>query len=354
MKMNFTQTYFQKDLDDITSEDLIKFFSIPQKETQYLEFKSSRELNLNKVFSNTLKPSICAFLNSEGGLLIYGAPKEDRTNSDHPYNGEMDIYNKGFLGDHDTIIRKISGGIIPLPNGIRFREVEFPQGCVAIIEIQQSQNKPHQTNNTYYIRIDGQKVPAPHFLIEAMMKQIKFPIIKSYIKVNESYYHDVFKNVLLINFSLFFFNFSQFQNEKNLRYRLQIDGPMFLELGDVVGKNSKSKTDYFMLERISYGEPISYNFTLSGKLGSITKDYEIFLNIIFNGETRPSKLTVYKFKILETSQRGFLESHNAKLEINNVLFSEHQKNIGLSHEESIMKSFGIDIELFDPVSTTAK
>jgi len=112
--MKFCQIYFQKDLDQLTSEDLISFFQNPQKESQYLEFKSSGEPNIDKVFSKTLKAAICSFLNSEGGLLIYGAPRENKKNPDHPFNQGFTPYSKGFLGDHDTIISKISDGITPI------------------------------------------------------------------------------------------------------------------------------------------------------------------------------------------------------------------------------------------------
>lgn len=341
--MNFCQTYFKKDLDDLNSEDIISFFSSPQKETQFLEFKSSRETNIDKVFSSTLKPGICSFLNSEGGILIYGAPKENKKNPDHPFNGEIEPYRKGFLGDHDTIIRKISGGTIPMPAGIRLKEVDLPNGSVAIFEIQPSTTKPHQTDNIYQIRIDGQKTPAPHYLIESMMKQIKFPVIKSYVKVIEAQYHSTLKDLYLITFKLHFINSSQFQNEKNLRFRLKIDGPMYLELGETLGKESLQQTDYYKIENISYGEPVSYQFTLSAKCGWIDKGRDILLNIIFNGETSPSKLTVYKFKIIERAHRGFLEEGKAVMDINNIFFSEHQENLGLTHEESIKKSLGIDI-----------
>lgn len=341
--MNFCQTYFSKDLDDLTAEDLIHFFKFPQKESQYLEFKSTREPNMDKVFSNTLKPCICSFLNSEGGLLIYGAPNEDKKSPDHPFHKDLEPYEKGFLGEHDNIISKISGGIIPMPIGIRLKEIDFQNKSLAVFEIQPSQTKPHQVDNIYQIRIDGQKKPAPHYLIEAMIKQVKFADIRSYIKVTTSKYGGAHENTLFINFNLYLINFSEFQNEKNIRFRLIVDGDMDFQLGTGHMMAQTKKTEYFKVENLAFGEPFSTSFTLSGNFGMISKDKTVLLNIIFHGESCPSKLTVYKFPIKSIGHRGQLEGRKAKLDIDNILFSEHQRSLGLTHEESLKRSLGIEL-----------
>lgn len=336
--MNFSQTYFKKDLDQITSEDLIEFFKTPQKESQYLEFKSARETNLDRVYTNTLKPGICSFLNSEGGILIYGAPSEDKKNPDHPFHQEVMPYPKGFLGDFDSIIRKISDGITPMPIGIRLKEVSFPEGSVAIFEIQESISKPHQTENIYQIRIEGQKKPAPHYLIEAMMRKVTFPDIRTYLKTNQDSYLEKNSDILCIKLELLLINFSEFQNEKNIRYRLIIDGPMAF---DSNGKNTSK--DYEKLEVLSFGEIHSIDFDIFGNFGWLGEEKTINLNVIFNGESCPSKITVYEFKIRPNNYRGFLVGGKANLEIDNLLFSEHQKKLGVSHIESLKKTLGLDI-----------
>lgn len=338
--MNFSQTYFKKDLDQITSEDLVEFFKSPQKESQYLEFKSARETNLDRVYTNTLKPGICSFLNSEGGILIYGAPSEDKRNPDHPFHQEVMPYPKGFLGDFDSIIRKISDGITPMPIGIRLKEVDFPNGSVAIFEIQESISKPHQTENIYQIRIEGQKKPAPHYLIEAMMKQVTFPDIRAFVKTIKHYYLDLEEDILCIKLDLFLINFSEFQNEKNIRYRMKIDGPMAFD-----SNGKKRSTDYEKIEILSFGEPNSFDIEIFGKFGILKVEQIIKLNIVFHGETSPSKITVYQFNIKPNnmSLRGFLVDGRAILEIDNLLLSEHQKKLGVSHKESLKQTLGLDI-----------
>ncbi|MEX2591357.1 MAG: ATP-binding protein [Anditalea sp.] len=335
--MEFCNTYFRKNLDQLTEEDLIIFFNSDQKETQHLEVKSSGETNVEKVYNKTLRPAICSFLNSTGGILIYGAPREDRKDTNNPDNYTLRPYSKGFLGDHDSIIRKISDGITPMPIGFRLKEVEVGGGYVAIFEIQESKTKPHQTDNLYQIRIDGQKKIAPHYLIEAMMKQITFPDIRAFMKVIDSQYLDLQGDLLCIKLELYLINFSEFLNEKNVRYRLKIDGPMAF---DQIGV--RKITEYEKFEIISFGEPVLLNVEVFGKFAFMHQEKTVALNIIFNGESSPSKITVYQMKIRPNNLRGFLVDGIATLEVDNLLFSEHQLNLGISHREALKKSLGID------------
>lgn len=336
--MNFSQTYFDKDLDKIIDKDLIKLFTSHQKESQYLEFKSASQVNVDRVFTDSLKPGICSFLNSEGGILIFGAPREEKGNSDNSFQSEFTPYQKGFLGDHDSIIRKISDGITPMPIGIRLKEVEFSAGFVAVFEIQESMTKPHQTGNIYQIRIDGQKKPAPHYLIEALMKRITFPDIKAYIQVIDSNFLDYENNLLCIKLKIFIINFSEFQNEKNIRFRFKIDGPMSFNQN---GNNKE--TGYEKLDILSFGEPTSLNIEMFGNFRFLKEEKTVNFNIIFHGENCPSKITVYQMKIRPHNNEGILADGKAFLDIDNLLLSEHQKNLGISHKESLKKSLGLEI-----------
>lgn len=340
--MNFCQTYFSKDLDDLTADDLIHFFNSPQKESQYLEFKSAREPNLDKVFTNNLKPGICSFLNSEGGLLIYGTPKEDKKNPENPYHGPFQPYQKGFLGEHDTIIRKVSDGIIPMPVGVRLKEIEFENGFVAVFEIQQSLTKPHQTENTYQIRIDGQKKSAPHYLIEAMMRQISYPDLRAYIKVVKSEY-DVKGENLIISFFVILTNFSEFQNEKNVRFRLRLQGPMEFIPGRLHKTISSKITKFMKIESAISRIPLKQKFKIKGEFGFHSSNEEIKLEVIFHGESSPPKVSGYSFEIESKNMRGFLKDGRAKLKIDNILLSDYQKLQGYENVESMIKGLDIDI-----------
>jgi predicted HTH transcriptional regulator len=68
----YVETFFGKEAKSIEISDLQAFFSDKQYETSTVEFKSG-DVEINDVFKE-----ITAFLNTEGGLLIIGAPKETK------------------------------------------------------------------------------------------------------------------------------------------------------------------------------------------------------------------------------------------------------------------------------------
>lgn len=340
--MSFSKQYFDNELTDLTSQDLIKFFESKQIESIHLEFKQYNPRANQDLFYFIL-PGITAFLNSEGGLLIFGAPKPTQENKKEFYQGELTPFPPDFIPDKDTIIRKISDNIRSMPLGIKFHLVEFDSGLVAVFEVPQSQIKPHQFNDRYLVRLDGQNKPAPHYLIEALFKQVKMADIRSFIKVTKCQYLGFNNDTLLFEFNLHLINFTEFQNEKNVRFRLIVDGEMELILDSGHLKSKSKSTEYFKIENLPFGEPYTTTFSLTGGLGNISKDKTVLLNIIFHGESCPSKLTVYKFPIKSIAHRGHLEGNKAKLDINNILISEHQRTLGLTHEESLKQSLGIDL-----------
>ncbi|MFL0685045.1 MAG: ATP-binding protein [Algoriphagus aquaeductus] len=285
--MNFCQNYFSKDLDQLTESDLVTFFSIPQKETQYIEFKSFGEPNVEQVFNKTLKPAVCSFLNSEGGILIYGAPREDRRNSDNPENFRLRPYPSKFLGDHDSIIRKIADGITPMPVGVRLKEVEVEGGVVAVFEIQESQSKPHQTDNIYQIRIDGQKKPAPHYLIEAMMKQVRFPSLECSV-VFQGFTNDAVG--LRISLVAIAKNTSEFQNESDVFIDVKCKGAHVI----------KSQVWENHIPVLSFGLPKHQRFDLTlsiDELNTIKLPLNLQLVVFFGGRSAPVKISAYVIMI---------------------------------------------------------
>ena len=54
----------------LTIDDLQNFFSTEQEEGSVLEFKTG-QVDINKIFKE-----VAAFLNTEGGLIIIGSPRE--------------------------------------------------------------------------------------------------------------------------------------------------------------------------------------------------------------------------------------------------------------------------------------
>jgi len=78
--MDYAISYFGKGLNEISYQDVVNFFRNEQTETDQIEFKSiSQTQNLDTQF-NAIYKAICAFLNSSGGLIIWGSPKGEKAN----------------------------------------------------------------------------------------------------------------------------------------------------------------------------------------------------------------------------------------------------------------------------------
>jgi hypothetical protein len=301
---------------------------------------------VEQIFNRTLKPAVCSFLNSEGGILIYGAPREDKRNPENPENFKLKPYPVGLLGDHDSIIRKIADGITPMPVGIRLNEVEVEGGIVAIFEIQDSQSKPHQTENIYQIRIDGQKKPAPHYLIQALMRQITFPDLKAFIRPLNRQTKISPKHEILIPIEVIVANFSALQNEKKLKIRIGIEGPASIIESPIRAIGIIKNSDYRTHDIVSFGEPVKFSFKIFGRFEQILEHGGFEINILFHGELSPSKITSYRLDFSDINRKEPIhEQIKMKMIIDNLLFHQFQSDMNTNTYEALAKSMGIEFPL---------
>jgi hypothetical protein len=177
---NYSRKCFGKDLIDLKEDDIVKFFSEERAETSTLEFKSISD---PKEGVKHCREAVCSFLNSEGGILIWGAPVPTKNQDKETVcKGELTPIKTKF--DRDQLINRVTDRISPMPIGISVVSIQTSDGLfLYVFEIKESPGKPHQEGGTYWIRLDGQKRPAPHYLVEAMIKQIKFPVIELFMKI---------------------------------------------------------------------------------------------------------------------------------------------------------------------------
>ncbi|ADB41826.1 AlbA family DNA-binding domain-containing protein [Spirosoma linguale] len=183
MYKSFIEEIFQT--TEVTKEDLERYFETERDETLFLEFKSfvdkdvnnrEKELRDAEKIKGVIK-TIDAFLNSNGGLLIWGAPESVEVN-----RGKKKIkVCQGTLCpvptfyDRDAFVNKIASQIRPLPQGVRMQSIQVEKGYIYLFEVPESQNKPHQFDGRYYIRLDTNTSIAEHYLVHAMCRQIKNP-----------------------------------------------------------------------------------------------------------------------------------------------------------------------------------
>jgi hypothetical protein len=167
--MSFCRDIFQKGIYELQLSDLQSFFSSPQEETSILEFKSGNTA-LEKIYRE-----VAAFLNTEGGILIIGAPQEKELGNKKVCHGDLDPALK--ILNQDSLMRTIASNISPSPAGIKMNSFDYRNGKVFIVEIPQSFTPPHQVSEEgkYYIRLEREAKPAPHGIVEALFQKRQRP-----------------------------------------------------------------------------------------------------------------------------------------------------------------------------------
>lgn len=168
---NFITEFFKKSVSEITIEDITALFASPQIETPTLEFKSG-EASPEKIYRE-----ITALHNTDGGLLIFGAPRE----RDKKCYGELIPSKQKKL----ALLQGIGSNIVPPPIGIHVHEIECGEGCVYLIDVPKSLNPPHQYNGCYYVRFDEESKPAPHGFVQAMFQLRRSPVLNAIIEVTK-------------------------------------------------------------------------------------------------------------------------------------------------------------------------
>lgn len=151
----------------MNEEELKKFFASEQEESSQIEFKRG-DSDLYNIYKE-----ICAFANTDGGILIYGAPNEKTDNSKVPKRkyciGELILSNSNK--SEDALLSAISSNISPSPPSIEIKRINFNRGAAFILYVPKSNIKPHQFNGAYYIRVNTMSTPAAHGLVESMFRQ---------------------------------------------------------------------------------------------------------------------------------------------------------------------------------------
>lgn len=351
--INFSQSYFGKDLNKLIYSDIENYFIEEKEESDKIEFKSySLGHGTIKDSLKGIKRGICAFLNSNGGLLIWGAPKESKTIEGRKVcKGELSPINE--LIEKDKLISSISDSITPLPVNINVYPIENDGLYLYIFENQQSIYSPHQYNNTYYARLDGQTKPAPHYLIDALFKKVTYPNIEGYINIDgyqpisPSDEINIYKDVNFsgyIDISILLINRSELQNEHNVSYRLVCGQGIF---GSFIKGN---KEDYDSsghiyinkghIDTLSFGghELDNQRIYFSRDYLEEKHNYKMDLLLSFVGKKSPMKTSMYQLNF----GIGSIPVNNPKQLFfkieENILNSEAQRKKGAT-VDSFLKDF---------------
>lgn len=339
--MDYCKLYFDKNLHELTFEDIENFFLEEKEESDKIEFKSfydEEDKDFDKKRNKVLK-SISGFLNSEGGIIIWGAPcgQNVEGKKEKIFKGKLSPVSR--LLEKDSFIRKVTNSITPAPRPIRFQPIERDGEYIYVIEVEQSPYPPHQFQNNYYMRLDGQTVPAPHHYVEALFKKVKYPNLEGYIKIisakgtGHSY---------TVNFQLSFFNWSALHNEENLTYRFIVSNGQFINKSGEGRKevyNSEMNEHHILVAKdiFYYGEPVTeqeFVEFIPLRLAKTQKKAKILLT--FGGKFSPLKASYYT---LDFSKINSPNPNDMIIEAKqNILFIDLQSEIGVT-KESILKDF---------------
>lgn len=297
---------FNQDLYDLDFGYLQEFFATQKDETLYLEFKSFSQQGAYGPKEDTIKKTVCAMLNSEGGIVIWGAPTETKdVNGNTAAVGPLTPFNSPL--DRDRLINILSSSIIPMPVGIRVQRLQNENHeSVFVIEVEKSPEKPHQFDNRYYIRLDGQTRIAPHYLISALMKGINFPVLSGHLRLKQI---EIDGNTILLHFRNVLFNTSAFNNDINVQTRIVASRGRL-----IINRNYSNSMYTKTLPLLSHGAPTTSDFILEIPAGNAQGELTMIFQ--FGGEKSPSKMSKYKYNF-ERFRAGTIADEGIYLEEKN-------------------------------------
>lgn len=344
--MDYSKIYFDKSLDNLVYQDIVDFFIEPKEESTKIEFKSfsAQYENFNKNLEGVIR-GICALLNSEGGIIIWGAPEGVIPAGQNDKIFQGDISPVAELKTKDWLINKISDSITPLPIGINVSILQDNQNNVYVFEVQQSIYQPHQFKNTYYARLDGQTKPAPHYLVDALFKKITFPNIEGYISLDEISHNG---NLFYLDLTVYIFNFTPLQNEENISYRLMCPQGVFTHsrvppLAHMYLYNGHQFVSKDEINVLHFGTPSHRSMRLEFDPNQVLANFQnqIDLLLSFGGRHSPAKTSRYKINLSNINWNAAQKPNYLFSFIEeNVLIVDKQNELGTTKEQSLREILG--------------
>jgi len=180
MAMSFSEHFFGKPIGALEFvSDLEPFVRKEAPESQNLEYKSRGSL------LSEHGDVISAFLNSGGGLLIVGAPREVEVLLE---GGKKARVCRGPFTPLPEISkndarRSLLSKVTPLPSGVLLNPVRCEGGCVIVVDVDSSEYPPHQHDGTYWVRLDGETRRATHALVESLFLQRRGPNLECRLEI---------------------------------------------------------------------------------------------------------------------------------------------------------------------------
>ncbi|NBA86068.1 hypothetical protein GVN16_09865 [Emticicia sp. CRIBPO] len=338
--MAYSKLFFGKDVQELSYNDIERFFEVPKEESDKIEFKAI--VNFNSDSIKGILKAIVGLLNSEGGIIIWGSPigRTIEGKKEKVFSGDLSPTTE--LIEKDSFISKIADKITPSPAGIKFQQLQKEELFIYIIEVDQSFYSPHQFENVYYMRMDGQTRPAPHHYVEALFRRVTFPKLEGYLKIESLNEH---VNSLKLILKFFIFNKSKFQNEYNLYYRIISTNGFFESIeylenhrvylpnrtNDIISNDEKEIL--FNSEVFSTTKELTIENILPENSGN-----EFEIEFLFGGKQSPLMVSRYVISF-EDFNRNDLNTLLKSISENQYYF-EYSESINMSDNERRMAIIG--------------
>ncbi len=299
------QSLFSKTIENLTEEDIVLFFKDPKTENDKLEFKSYKDFSAVKekgskdkkdaeAFKNILT-TICAFLNTDGGVLIWGAPEGQLLNGkEKTFSGVPSPVTSGF--EKDQVINKIVSAINPTPNRIFFKAVPIQAGgFVYLFEVLSSDFAPHQVNGTYYMRLDGQTKFAPHQYVDGLIRRVQTPRLRMQFNFGEIMRVG---ELVTLPFNVTIWNASRQVNEKNVSFKMSSFAQILRDEELFTDLQEDTRLDIEVAKVLHHGNPIRYTFFLITTLNRGYGRRRIPVRGVLSGDTAPMVFSYFDVEFL--------------------------------------------------------
>jgi hypothetical protein len=328
--------------------DIESYFSTSKTENNYIEFKS---YGSDKNLPDKIYKAICGMLNSDGGLIIWGTPKEQKNaKGEKECVGQLEPVTLQI--STDDLVRTISDTIIPTPRGIQIFRIPNNDNTkyIYLIQVQKSEYRPHQANNAYYMRLDGQTKHAPHHYIEALFKQIRYPDLRGSIDFLHLTFTTQDYEYIRLDLSVSIKNNSPLQNEEFPEYRIHTNEGQLLDWHTRNWPHAENPIVSVQrarpMEILHYGEEVGRNYRLGLVTESVRRKNDIIkLSLVFGGRFAPLKITSYEINLSEFCREKYIE---------NMSYNLNTDWIKLTHENILLVDSNIDLASFsDSIASSA-
>ena len=166
------------------SKELKRMLKGQEPENLHLDYKDKRSL-LSPQRGDSISKQVSSFLNSDGGVLIYGVPEDQGSTTTG--GAPVPITQSGLIGfqpgeiDKETIENLITSNVQPKPGPELFQiaEVEYKARIVFIIEIAVGLGDVWQAKDKrYYKRFHYKAEPMEHYEINMVRSRGVVPNLK--------------------------------------------------------------------------------------------------------------------------------------------------------------------------------